>query len=87
MTKEAKIPKRIQKIVDTCRGGQRLTRTLPTIRDNMRLDPIFRFEPSGREAPAFSAMQAISSGLLVPCRDGLFGAEFSQTFVAAEVRE
>ncbi|TNC14884.1 hypothetical protein FF100_04715 [Methylobacterium terricola] len=48
-------------------------------------ETLFAFEPSGRSCGPKSAEAAIGSGWLVPQADGLFGAESSQTFVAAQV--
>jgi hypothetical protein len=39
-------------------------------------------EPGGHAVGRKSAENAIKHGLLVPSNDGLFGAEFSQTWTA-----
>lgn len=81
--KEPKIPKRIQKIADTCRGGgQTLHLALPQV-SRGETNRRYWFEPSGRPAPTQSAEEAISLGLLIPAGDCLFGIADSQTFRVA----
>jgi hypothetical protein len=79
MSKEPRIPVRIQTIVGACRGGQTLC---PTKRHSEVGDEyLYWLEPSGRSVGTKSAAEAISRGLLIPSGDGLFGD--SQTFRAA----
>jgi hypothetical protein len=76
--KEPKIPKRLLRIVERCRGGETLCRE-PGPRGG---EPRFWFEPSQENAPAVSCHEAIQAGLLVGNGDGLLPGT-SQTFRAA----
>jgi hypothetical protein len=76
-----KIPKRVQKIADACRGRQTLHLALPQV-SRGETNRRFWFEPSGRAAATQSAEEAIGLGLLVPAGDCLFGNADSQTFRA-----
>lgn len=82
MADEAKVPKRILKIVDTCKSGQTLHLALPRLTNGETVRRYW-FEPSGRTAPTRSTEQAISLGLLKPAGDCLFSLLDSQTFTAA----
>lgn len=78
-----KLPGRVQKVINTCRAGQKLTKSL-RLKDGGETEITFAFEPSGKSAPPKSSAEAIASGLLRPLGDGLLGADTSQTFAAAE---
>jgi hypothetical protein len=82
MTEFEKLPKHVQSVISKCRNGEKLTKSL-RMKETGETEVSFAFEPSGRRAPPKSSADAISSGLLLPCGDGLFGAETSQSWVAA----
>lgn len=82
MPDAVKIPKRIQRIVDACRGGQTLHLAHP-ITSRGETNRRYWFEPSGRAVATLSAEEAIGRGLLSPAGDSLFGGSDSQTFRAA----
>lgn len=77
---ETKVPKRVQRILDACARGQVLCLTIAETRLGTKPEVWF-LEPSNRVVPALSAREA--TRLLVPSRDGLFGADSSQTWTAA----
>lgn len=77
--KEKKVPKRVQRIVDACRGGQTLCRSIAPTRLGTCEDRWF-LHPSNKEVSRLSATEA--SLLLIPRCDGLFGADTSQTWGA-----
>lgn len=77
--KEPKVPVRVQRIVDACRGGQTLCKSTALNRLGTT-DVRWFLHPSNREVPAISAQQATDH--LCPSCDGLFGAESSQTWRA-----
>lgn len=79
MTKQPKIPVRVQRIVDACRGGQSLCLTIR--HSEVGDQRVYWLEPSGRPAGTKSAERAIEMGLLAPAGDGLF--DLSQTWRAA----
>ncbi len=89
MPKEKKpkpLPKRISRIVERCKSGERLhcqfrPRALGDA-DGVRA---YWFEPSGATCGSYSARQAIELGLVVPSDTGLFSASDAQTYVAAQV--
>ena len=77
-----RLPKRVWRVIDAARDGQKLTKLLR--RNQLGMTEIeFAFEPGGKHVPTGTANAAIASGLLRPTGDGLFGAETSQTWVAA----
>lgn len=80
MTPPPKLSKRVLQIVEACRHGERLCKSL-RIKDSGEHEVRFHFEPSGRRAPEKSSAAAIASGLLFPGGDGLFGDDSSQTWV------
>lgn len=82
MSEVKKLPKRVQGVIDRVKGGQRLCKFFRNT-ENGGVEIVFLFEPSGKKAPPKSSMQAIDSGELKPVSDGLFGAETSQTWIAA----
>ena len=82
LTSEKKIPKRVMKIIDRCRIGEKLCLHLHHKNTDM-CERVFHFETSGKPAPKLSSEEAIVSGLLVPACDALFGLDTSQTYVAA----
>jgi hypothetical protein len=87
VTKEKKPkapPKRVLRVAEICRGGQRLhcqfrPRAIGET-DDVRL---WWFEPSGKGCGPASAREAIELGLIVPVDDGLFGSDDAQTYIAA----
>lgn len=74
---EPKTPKRVQRIVDLCAAGQTLCMAVETTHLGTKPETWF-LEPSGKVVSAISAREA--TRLLVPSRDGLFGADMSQTW-------
>jgi hypothetical protein len=82
MSDAVKVPKRILKIVERCKGGETVHLALPQVSRN-ETNRRYWFEPSGKIAPITSTEQAIKLGLLVPAGDCLFGLDDSQTFRAA----
>jgi hypothetical protein len=83
MTAPKKLPARVRRIVERCRGGGGQTLCI-TYRPREIGPPVCWFEPSGRTVAHLSVMEAIASGLLVSGGDGLFGDETAQTWRAAE---
>lgn len=79
--KEPKVPVRVQRIVDACRGGQSLV-VFHLHKASGETEQVYRLEPSGKVVGPKGAAQAIADGLLSPRGDGLFGAEFSQAWGA-----
>lgn len=82
MTEDVKLPKRVLKIVETCKSGQTLHHCNVVMKTG-NAEPTYWFEPSGKQAGPKSARQAIELGLLEPLRDGLFDALDSQSFRAS----
>lgn len=79
MTKKRNLWKRTVSFIESLREDQWLccaTREKKTGEREM----IYFIEPGGREVAPGTAAQAISSGLLQPANDGLFGPEFSQSW-------
>lgn len=81
MAKQRKLPKRLQRIVDRVRAGETLCVHLHH-KQTGECERIFHFEPSGQPASPRSSAEAITSGLLRPGHDGLFGPSDSQTWKA-----
>lgn len=81
MAESTRVSARVQRIVDRCRGGERLCKTYRQ-KATGETEVLFCFEPSGRRAAPASAAQAIESGLLRPLGDGLLGEESSQSWAA-----
>ena len=79
--KEKKTPKRVQRILDAVRGGQKLCRSIAQNRLGSSED-LFFLHPSGRKVANVSAWEA--TRLLQPSCDGLFGSDFSQTWGIGE---
>lgn len=77
-----RLPKRVWRVVDLARDGQKLTKLLRRNQIGMT-ETEFAFEPGGKHVPTKSAKQAIESGFLKPMGDGLFGDDTSQTWGAA----
>lgn len=77
-----KLPKRVWSVIDRVREGGKLCKFFRPIADSED-DTQFFIEPQGRRVAPKSAQEAIKSGLLQPAGDGLFGAETSQTWIAA----
>lgn len=77
------LPVRVRRVIDRCRGGERLCRSyrLKATGDH---ETLYHYEPSGNSAPEKSSIAAISSGLLRPCGDGLFGGDTSQSWEVTE---
>ncbi|AWN55045.1 hypothetical protein [Methylobacterium sp. 17Sr1-1] len=78
-------PKRVLRVAEICKGGQRLhcqfrPRAIGET-DDVRL---WWFEPSGENCGPASAREAIALGLIVPADDGLFGTGDAQTYIAAQ---
>lgn len=79
---EAKLPKRVLKIVEICKSGQTLHHC-NVVKATGNVEHSYWFEPSGKPAGPKSARQAIEAGLLEPFGDSLFDALDSQSFRAA----
>lgn len=79
MTKERKIPKRVQCILDACQGGETLCKQTAMTHLGTTQERWF-LHPSNREVACISAREA--AALLRPSCDGLFGADTSQTWRA-----
>jgi len=77
-----KLPKRVWRVIDDVRDGQRLCKFLRQ-KEDLSTEIVFALEPRGRRVATKSAQDAIASGLLKGAGDGLFGEETSQTWVAA----
>lgn len=82
MTKQKKIPIRVQRIIDRCRGGEKVCKFL-RLKENGAKEEVFFYEPAGGNIGPKSAAAAISMGAIVPLGDGLFGDQDSQTFIAS----
>lgn len=74
--------KRAVRIVEQCRAGKRLC-CFNQPSEETGSEVVYFFEPGGARVGRKSVENAIQHGLLIPQNDGLFGAEFSQTFVPA----
>lgn len=72
------LPKRVWRVIDQVRGGQKLCK-FRTGAETIE----FVLEPRAIPIAPKAANAAIASGLLRPQGDGLFGADTSQTWVAA----
>jgi hypothetical protein len=73
--------KRAQRIALACKEGQTLCCFFRQSEERGN-EVAFFLEPSGSLVSRKSAENAIRHGLVVPSNDGLFGSEFSQTWVA-----
>lgn len=80
--KKEKPWKRAVAIVDRCKRGYRLC-CYNQQTETGGSEIVYFFEPSGHPVGRKSVENALKHGLLIPQNDGLFGAEFSQTFVPA----
>lgn len=81
-----RLPKRVRTVVERCRRGQVLCRSYrPRAIGEDKTVLAYWFEPSGLQAPAISAAQAIEKGYLAPQDAGLFNDGNAQSFVAAPV--
>lgn len=76
---ERKTPKRVQRILDACQGGQTLCMSLANTQVGTTLECWF-LHPSNRKVSKLTGREA--SALLHPSCDGLFGADSSQTWRA-----
>lgn len=74
--------KRAERIAMACKKGKTLC-CFNRQTEESGTEVIFFLEPGGYPVGRKSAENAIKHGLLVPSNDGLFGAEFSQTWTAA----
>lgn len=81
MKKTEQLPKRVLRIVDRCRAGEVLCKTLIHGADGRDV-VLFLLHPSNKPVRPKSSEEAIASGLLVAQRDGLFGPDTSQTWRA-----
>lgn len=81
MAEYKELPKRVQRVIDKIRGGEKLCKSF---RNKLggEVEVLFTFEPSGRRAPPKTSGDAIESGLLKALGDGLFGDDTSQTWAA-----
>ena len=79
--KFSKLPQRVRAVIEKCRGGQSLCKSIRHKETN-DAEVLWFFEPSGRRAGPKSAGAAINSGFLQPAGDGLFGPDSSQTWRA-----
>lgn len=80
MSKAPKTPKRIQRLMKACRGGQTVCLTIR--HSEVGDERNYWLEPSGKAVGEWTVQRAIDMGLLVPQRDGLFPDLSSQTFKA-----
>jgi hypothetical protein len=82
MSKEPKLWKRAERIVEQCKSGKRLCRynRQTEVGDT---EVVFFLEPGGKQVGRRSAENAIAIGALAPANDGLLGPEFSQTWGVA----
>lgn len=76
------LPKRVQRVIERCRGGEVLCKQL-RMKETGESEITFLFEPSGKKAPPKSSDMAVKSGFLRPRGDGLFDLDTSQTWEAA----
>lgn len=76
------LPLRVRRIIDTCRRGQRLCKSL-RLKESGHTEIAFHYEPSGRHVPFVSAHAATETEYLLPANDGLLGPDSSQTWTAA----
>lgn len=82
--KEKKLPKRVLRVIERCKGGETLCRAYrPRAIGETDEVTLWWFEPSGDECGPVSARQAIATGQLAPCDPGLFGDGNSQSYAAA----
>ena len=77
-----KIPKRVQALLDRLARQERLCKFLRR-KETGETEILFFLEPSGQRVGPRTAEAAIKSGLLKPVGDGLFSADYSQTFLRA----
>ncbi len=80
--KQEKPWKRAVQIVEQCKRGKRLC-CYNQQSEESGSEIVYFLEPGGRPVGRKSVENALKHGLLIPQNDGLFGAEFSQTFVPA----
>jgi hypothetical protein len=66
-------------IINRCRTGQRLTKTLWTSAGGVP-HVAFHLEPSGAHVTEYQALSLLDRGLFEPTGDGLFEAGTSQTW-------
>lgn len=78
MPDEVNLPKRVWRVIEHCRHGQTLCRSLAPDGG----EPRFWLDPSNRNVGPRSAQEAIASGLLTPGRDCLFHDDNDQTWSA-----
>jgi hypothetical protein len=74
--------KRAERIAMACKKGKTLC-CYNRQSEEAGADVVFFLEPGGYPVGRKTAENAIKHGLLVPSNDGLFGPEFSQTYVPA----
>ena len=77
-----KIPKRVQALLDRLARQERLCKFLRR-KETGETEILFFLEPSGMVVGTWTAERAIKMGLLEPACDGLFSADYSQTFLRA----
>lgn len=77
-----KLPARVRRVIERCRGGQMLCKTLRH-KETGNCEVLFSFYPSEKPAPLKSSEAAIASGFLIAQQDGLFDGDSSQTWRAA----
>lgn len=82
MPKKPKLWKRAEKIVKACESGKSLCR-YNRATETGGTEIVYFLEPGGKQVGSRSAENAIKCGPLAPREDGLFGAEFSQTWGSA----
>ena len=80
--KKPKPWKRALRIVEQCKSGKRLC-CFNQQTETGGSEIVYFFEPGGYPVGRKSVENALEHKLLIPQNDGLFGAEFSQTFVPA----
>jgi tellurite resistance protein len=73
---------RAASVIDQCKyQGQRLCKSFRA-KTTGKAETSYLLEPSGKPVTSRSAEEAIKTGLLVGCNDGLFDSADSQTWAA-----
>lgn len=74
------IEKRIAALLYNLRNGRKLCKSL-RLKDGGLTEVIYAYEPGGKTVGIKTAELAIRNGHVVPCGDGLFGNDTSQTWI------
>lgn len=76
--KKVKLGKRVLTVIEAAKHGEKLCKSIK--QSDVGAEISWSLEPSGKSVGEQTAMKIISSGLLNPSWDGLFGVEDSQTW-------